>query len=130
MGPLGSHGCSATASATFQVPRSIDPECGVDQLVVLDAAAEGLRLHPGDDALARLEAGFALHGVDHVCIVQVAVAEIESDQRVAHELALPHRADVDVGQVRQQQREQTPALAVHASPRVVFCRVTSAHFGS
>ncbi len=25
IGPLGSHGCSATASATFQVPRSITP---------------------------------------------------------------------------------------------------------
>ena len=25
MGPLGSHGCSATASATFQVPRSMTP---------------------------------------------------------------------------------------------------------
>ena len=25
IGPLGSHGCSATASATFQLPRSITP---------------------------------------------------------------------------------------------------------
>ena len=25
IGPLGSHGCSATASVTFQVPRSITP---------------------------------------------------------------------------------------------------------
>ena len=25
MGPLGSQGCSVTASATFQVPRSITP---------------------------------------------------------------------------------------------------------
>ena len=25
IGPLGSHGCSLTASATFQVPRSITP---------------------------------------------------------------------------------------------------------
>ena len=25
IGPLGSHGCSVTASATFQVPRSITP---------------------------------------------------------------------------------------------------------
>ena len=25
IGPLGSHGCSSTASATFQVPRSITP---------------------------------------------------------------------------------------------------------
>lgn len=28
IGPLGSHGCSAAASSTFQVPRSITPSAG------------------------------------------------------------------------------------------------------
>src|SRR5262249_44101392 len=93
------------------------PERGVDQLVVLDAAAEGFRFHPGDDALARLEGGFGLHGPDHVRVVQVAIAEVEADQGVTHELALPHCAGVDVGQVGQQHRVQPTALAVHAAPR-------------
>jgi len=83
---------------------------------MLDTATQGLRLHPGDDALARLELGFALHGPDQLFVVQVTVAEVESDQGVAHELAFPHRAGVDVRQVRQQQREQAASLAVHASP--------------
>src|SRR6202020_860067 len=94
-----------------------DAERGVDQLVVLHTAAESFRLDPGDNALARLKAGFALHGLDHVCIVQVAVAEVESGYGVADELALAHGPGIDVGQVGQQQREETAALAVHAAPR-------------
>ena len=80
MGPLGSQGCSATASATFQVPRSTTPERGVDQLVVLTAppkasdSTQAITHSPGSKAAS------TLHGADHVCIVQVAVAEVESDQ--------------------------------------------------
>src|ERR1700677_5201243 len=66
-----------------------DAECGVDQLVVLNTATKGLRLHPGDDALARLERGFGLHGPDHVFVVQVTVAEVESEKGVSAELPLP-----------------------------------------
>jgi len=39
-----------------------------------------------------------LHGLDHLCIVQVSVAEVEANQGVAHELTFPHGARVDVGQ--------------------------------
>ena len=74
-------------------------EGGVDELVVLHPAAERLRLDPGDDALARLELGLALHRRDQVLVVQVTVAEVEADERVADELGLPHGAGVDVGQV-------------------------------
>ena len=89
----------------------------VDDLVVLDLAVDGLRLHPHDDQLARLEPAPALHRGDQVLIVQVTVAEVEPDQRVADELTLAHRPRVDVLQVLDEQREQAAALAVHGPPR-------------
>jgi len=49
--------------------------------------------------------------------VQVTIAEVEPGQGVADELAFAHGPGVDVGQVGQQQREETAALAVHGAPR-------------
>jgi len=49
-----------------------------------------------DDEFAWLETRFALNGRDHVRIVQVTVAEVEPDQRIADELALAHGAGIDV----------------------------------
>ena len=50
---------------------------------MLNRAAPALGLHPGDDELAGLEGRLALHGGDEVFVVQVSVAEVEPDQRVA-----------------------------------------------
>src|SRR5882757_9118067 len=88
----------------------------VDDLVVLNLAAPSLRLHPDDDEFARLERRLALNRGDHVRVVQVAVAEVEPDQRVADELTFADASCVDVRQVREQHREQATTLAVHGAP--------------
>ena len=58
---------------------------------------DGLRLDPDHDELAGRELRLVLHGLDQVLVVQVAVAEVEADQRVTDELRLAHGPAVDVG---------------------------------
>ena len=104
---MGSQGCLFTASATRQVPRSITPTAASITLYLV-VVVDRLRLHPGDEYLAGLESGLFLHSVDQVLVVEVAVAEVEADQRVAQELGLTHGALVHVGpSVLEQQRVQT-----------------------
>jgi len=118
-GPVGQPGLFGNRVSHPPVGKLDYRERGVDQLIVLDSAVGGFRLDPGDDALARFEGGLVLHVLDHLCIVQVSVAEIKADPGVAHELTLPHGTRVDVGQVRQQQREQPAALAAEVYAQVM-----------
>ena len=57
-----------------------------------------------------------LHRRDQVLVVQVTVAEVEADERVADKLRLTHGPGVDIREILHQHREQTTALAVHGSP--------------
>ena len=93
-----------------------DTERSVDDLVALDPASDGLRLHPHHDEFARQELSLVLHRRDQILVVQVTVAEVEADQRVADELRLTHGPGVDIREVLHQHREQSAALAVHGPP--------------
>ena len=60
-----------------------DAEGGVDHLVLLAVLVDRLRFDPGHEELAGLEVAALLDGLDELLVVEVAVAEVEPDDRVA-----------------------------------------------
>ena len=89
-------GFSLTASLTAQLPRSIIADRGVYHPVLLAAAPDRLGLDPHDDELAGGELAALLDRLDQALVVQMTVAEVEPDDRVAAELRLTQRVGIDV----------------------------------
>ena len=105
-----------------------DAEGGVDDLVLLVVLVDRLRLDPGHHELAGLEVAPPLDRLDELLVVEVAVAEVEPDDRVAAELGLTERVAVDVvAEVLDEHREQraAPGCASTASATVMVSSISA-----
>ena len=114
IGPLGSQGCSATQSGTLQEPRSTTPRAASMTLYCWALwigcdSTQATTNSPG-------RSGSALDGGDEVLVVEVAVAEVEPDDRVAAELGFPNGAGRGRRPGACSTSRRGRSLAVHGPP--------------